>query len=43
MRLQVDCIEAGLTDLGAAWSTSRKPEHAGVEALALWAVDIGTS
>jgi hypothetical protein len=29
VRLQVDCIEAGLTDLGAAWSTSRKPEHAG--------------
>ena len=29
VRLQVECIEAGLTDLGAAWSTSRKPEHAG--------------
>ena len=29
VRLQVDCIEAGLTDLGAAWATPRKPEHAG--------------
>lgn len=29
VRLEVDCIEAALTDLGAAWTTSSKPEHAG--------------
>lgn len=29
VRLDVDCIEAALTDLGAAWATPRKPEHAG--------------
>jgi hypothetical protein len=29
VRLEVECIEAALTDLGAAWATSRKPEHAG--------------
>ncbi|WP_072396464.1 DUF2948 family protein [Hyphomicrobium sp. CS1GBMeth3] len=29
VRLSVECIEAALTDLGAAWATSRKPEHAG--------------
>jgi hypothetical protein len=28
VRLEVDCIEAALTDLGAAWTTPRKPEHA---------------
>ncbi|MGE0024800.1 MAG: DUF2948 family protein, partial [Hyphomicrobium sp.] len=28
VRLTVDCIEAGMTDLGAAWSTPNKPEHA---------------
>jgi hypothetical protein len=28
VRLEVDCIEAALTDLGAAWATPRKPEHA---------------
>ncbi len=28
VRLTVECIEAALTDLGAAWATSRKPEHA---------------
>jgi len=27
VRLEVECIEAALTDLGAAWSTRRKPEH----------------
>jgi hypothetical protein len=27
VRLDVDCIEAALTDLGAAWATRRKPEH----------------
>jgi Protein of unknown function (DUF2948) len=27
IRLQVECIEAELRDLGAAWRTSRKPEH----------------
>jgi hypothetical protein len=29
VRLTVECIEAALTDLGAAWATARKPEHAG--------------
>lgn len=29
IRLEVDCIEAAMTDLGAAWETQRKPEHAG--------------
>jgi hypothetical protein len=29
VRLEVECIEAALTDLGAAWGTQRKPEHAG--------------
>ncbi|MCC7252336.1 DUF2948 family protein [Hyphomicrobium sp.] len=29
VRLSVECIEAALTDLGAAWATPRKPEHAG--------------
>lgn len=29
VRLNVECIEAGLSDLGAAWTTRRKPEHAG--------------
>lgn len=29
VRIKVECIEAALTDLGAAWTTSRKPEHAG--------------
>jgi hypothetical protein len=29
IRLDVDCIEAALTDLGAAWETPRKPEHTG--------------
>jgi DUF2948 family protein len=28
VRLQVECIEAELRDLGAAWSTRVKPEHA---------------
>jgi hypothetical protein len=28
VRLEVECVEAALTDLGAAWATSRKPEHA---------------
>lgn len=28
VRLAVECVEAALTDLGAAWATSRKPEHA---------------
>jgi hypothetical protein len=28
IRLEVECIEAELRDLGAAWSTRRKPEHA---------------
>lgn len=29
VRLAVECIEAALSDLGAAWTTPRKPEHAG--------------
>ncbi len=29
VRLDVECIEAALSDLGAAWGTPRKPEHAG--------------
>lgn len=29
VRLEVECIEAALTDLGAAWATARRPEHAG--------------
>ncbi len=28
VRLQVECIEAELRDLGAAWSTRAKPAHA---------------
>ncbi len=27
VELQVECIEAQLSDLGAAWSTESKPEH----------------
>jgi hypothetical protein len=29
VKLDVECVEAALTDLGAAWATPRKPEHAG--------------
>jgi hypothetical protein len=28
IRLRVECVEAELRDLGAAWRTHRKPEHA---------------
>lgn len=28
MRLEVECIEISLSDLGPAWSTRNKPEHA---------------
>lgn len=28
LRLDVECIEAGLADLGTAWSTEHKPDHA---------------
>jgi hypothetical protein len=28
VRLEVECIEAALQDLGAAWATERKPSHA---------------
>jgi hypothetical protein len=28
IRLEVECIEAELRDLGAAWSTRHKPDHA---------------
>jgi hypothetical protein len=31
IRLEVECIEAELSDLGAAWATRRKPQHAGGE------------
>ncbi|MDX2201435.1 MAG: DUF2948 family protein [Hyphomicrobiaceae bacterium] len=27
IRLHVECIEAGLADLGAAWETEARPEH----------------
>ncbi|MEM0909295.1 MAG: DUF2948 family protein [Pseudomonadota bacterium] len=27
LRLEVECIEARLTDLGAAWSASMRPKH----------------
>jgi hypothetical protein len=29
VRLEVECVEAALSDLGAAWETRSKPEHAG--------------
>jgi hypothetical protein len=29
IRLSVECIEVRLTDLGAAWATTAKPDHAG--------------
>lgn len=29
IRLEVDCIEAELKDLGAVWSTTAKPDHNG--------------
>lgn len=29
VRLHVECIEAELKDLGAAWRTARKPDHDG--------------
>lgn len=29
VRLEVECIEAALEDLGAAWTTRRKPSHVG--------------
>jgi hypothetical protein len=32
IRLDVECIEAELTDLGAAWTTHAKPEHVGGQA-----------
>ena len=32
IRLQVECIEAEMKDLGAAWETKSKPEHAGGDA-----------
>jgi hypothetical protein len=28
VRLEVECVEAALTDLGAAWAVRSKPEHA---------------
>ncbi|MDQ8699842.1 DUF2948 family protein [Hyphomicrobium sp. LHD-15] len=28
VRLDVECVEAALTDLGAAWATRSKPQHA---------------
>ena len=32
VRLEVECIEAELCDLGVAWKTAIKPEHAIIEA-----------
>lgn len=29
VRIEVECIEAAMSDLGAAWKTPRKPQHAG--------------
>lgn len=29
VRLEVECIEAAIQDLGSAWSTQRKPSHTG--------------
>ncbi len=29
IRLEVECVEAELKDLGAAWTARRKPEHGG--------------
>lgn len=29
VRLEVECIEAAMQDLGAAWATQRKPSHSG--------------
>ncbi|MDX2258012.1 MAG: DUF2948 family protein [Hyphomicrobiaceae bacterium] len=29
LELEVECIEAELKDLGAAWATARKPRHGG--------------
>lgn len=31
VRLKVECIEAEMRDLGAAWTARRKPEHPDVE------------
>jgi len=31
IRLQVECIEAELTDLGPAWKARSKPQHPGSE------------
>ncbi|HJP21507.1 MAG TPA: DUF2948 family protein [Alphaproteobacteria bacterium] len=32
IRLEAECIECQLTDMGASWTTRRKPAHAGVDA-----------
>ena len=32
IRLEVDCVEAAMEDLGAAWTTQKKPVHPGTEA-----------
>jgi hypothetical protein len=29
IKLEVECVEAALDDLGAAWTTRHKPEHTG--------------
>jgi hypothetical protein len=31
IRLDVECIEAGLEDLGPAWATAHRPSHPGAE------------
>lgn len=32
IRLEVDCVEAAMEDLGAAWTTQKKPVHPGSDA-----------
>jgi hypothetical protein len=32
VRLEVECVEAGMSDLGVAWETARRPDHPGAEA-----------
>jgi len=29
LRLEVECLEAEIADLGPAWATARRPEHSG--------------
>jgi hypothetical protein len=43
IRLEVECIEAELRDLGPVWRTKRKPEHKGEGAAAAGGRDGGKS